>query len=87
MKKMIVGVHIDKGKVIGKKRYKWYIPKGFSPKIERGNVVLVKVGDGKNTKVSPVLVLDVLDNDKLNCKPVIKVLGKQINNDVGKKKK
>lgn len=90
MGKMIVGAHIVNRKKIGKKRYKWYIPKGFRHKIEKGNVVLVKTGEGENKKFSPVIVLDVVDNDKYLYEPVIKILSKNsekhIDNKLFKKK-
>lgn len=64
-------------KKISDKQYKWFIPKALDGKVENGDIVLVRAGKEKNRKFCWAQVVDILDNDKYNYEPVIKIISKK----------
>lgn len=81
---VICGMHfstVNNQMVLSNKVYHWSIPSFLLGKIEKGNVVLVKIKSKKEiVRYVPVLVIDIIesfnntDNSKLNS--VIKILRK-----------
>lgn len=85
MGKMIKGIHVKGKRVIGKKPYKWYIPKALDGKIEKGDIVLVRVGEGENETLCPVLVVGIFQSDKLQHKQVVRILSENSKNVIDNK--
>lgn len=76
MGKIIKAAYVEKEK-ISDKQYKWFIPKALDGKVEKGDIVLVRAGKEKNRKFCWAQVVDILDNDKYNYEPVIKIISKK----------
>ena len=72
MGKMIEGFFIKKRKVRLNKKWKWYLPTKLEDKVNKGDVVGIKLQSG----IAPALVVDILDWDKNMYQKVEKIIYK-----------